>query len=159
MLQKHFSPAIQDDGTINQLSIVVSSKSVSPPPPPPSSQDGTDNPNEFPPDPNSRSSTITTVTKEITLAGGIATAIPVDVRDPASIDALVAKTVETYGRIDVLIYNPGAIYWAPVSRTPLSRFLLMQSVNTTGLYAAEEEEKQEEEKQEQEEEEEEEEAA
>ena len=33
------------------------------------------------------------------------------------------------------MYNSGAIYWAPVSRTPLKRFQLMQRVNPEGLYA------------------------
>ncbi len=48
----------------------------------------------FPPDPNSPKSTITTVAREITLAGGEATAIPVDTTDYASIQRLVAKTIE-----------------------------------------------------------------
>jgi hypothetical protein len=48
----------------------------------------------FPPDPNSPKSTITTVACEITLAGGEATAIPVDTTSYASIQQLVAKTIE-----------------------------------------------------------------
>lgn len=42
---------------------------------------------------------------------------------------------QTYGRLDVLIYNSGAIYWASVANTPLKRFQLMQRVNPEGLYA------------------------
>ncbi|KAK8020545.1 hypothetical protein PG990_005683 [Apiospora arundinis] len=89
----------------------------------------------FPPDPNSSDSTITTVAREVREAGGEATAIPVDVRDPASIRALVAKTVEVYGRLDALVYNAGAVWWASVEDTPLKRFRLMQQVNVEGLYA------------------------
>ncbi|GAB1320668.1 hypothetical protein MFIFM68171_10878 [Madurella fahalii] len=88
----------------------------------------------FPPNPNSSQSTITTVAREITLAGGEATAIPVDTTNYASIQQLIAKTIETYSRLDVLIYNSGAIWWAPVSATPMKRFQLMQRVNVEGLY-------------------------
>ncbi|KAM4060243.1 short chain dehydrogenase [Hirsutella rhossiliensis] len=87
------------------------------------------------PDPNSPASTITTVAREIASAGGDATAIPVDVRSEQSVADLVAKTISTYHRLDVLIYNPGAIFWASVADTPLRRFQLMQHVNPEGLYA------------------------
>lgn len=32
------------------------------------------------------------------------------------------------------MYNSGAIYWAPVAKTPMKRFQLMQRVNVEGLY-------------------------
>jgi hypothetical protein len=48
----------------------------------------------FPPDPNSRQSTINTVAREIADVGGDATAIPVDVRDFGSIQRLVGETVK-----------------------------------------------------------------
>ena len=38
-------------------------------------------------------------------AGCDAMAVPVDVRDPAAIDAMVARTVEAYGGIDLLVNN------------------------------------------------------
>jgi len=52
----------------------------------------------FPPDPNSPQSTITTVAREITLAGGEATAIPVDTTNYSSIQQLVAKTIQASPR-------------------------------------------------------------
>ncbi|KAH8894983.1 putative Hydroxysteroid dehydrogenase-like protein 2 [Thozetella sp. PMI_491] len=88
----------------------------------------------FPPDPNSTASTISTVEREIREAGGKATAVPVDTRDYSSVERLVQKTVETYGRLDVLVYNSGAIWWASVEDTPMKRFQLMQRVNPEGLY-------------------------
>jgi NAD(P)-dependent dehydrogenase (short-subunit alcohol dehydrogenase family) len=88
----------------------------------------------FPPDPNSQASTISTVAREILEAGGTATAIPVDTRDFASIEQLIAQTIVKHGRLDVLIYNSGAIWWASVENTPMKRFQLMQRVNTEGLY-------------------------
>ncbi|KAI1103794.1 short chain dehydrogenase family protein [Jackrogersella minutella] len=90
----------------------------------------------FPPDPNSPQSTISTVEREIVEAGGRATAIPVDVRDYSSVQKLVDRTVETYHRLDALIYNSGAIWWAAVDATPMKRFQLLQRVNPEGLYGA-----------------------
>ncbi|KUI59184.1 Hydroxysteroid dehydrogenase-like protein 2 [Cytospora mali] len=90
----------------------------------------------FPPNPNSSQSTINTVEREIKEAGGEATAIAVDVRDFASVEELVKKTIEIYGHLDVLIYNSGAIWWASVEDTPMKRFQLMQRVNPEGLYGA-----------------------
>ncbi|KAL2074842.1 hypothetical protein VTL71DRAFT_8621 [Oculimacula yallundae] len=88
----------------------------------------------FPPDPNSQQSTISTVEREIREAGGKATAIAVDVREFGSVQNLVDQTVKIYGRLDVLIYNSGAIWWASVENTPMKRFQLMQRVNPEGLY-------------------------
>lgn len=45
---------------------------------------------------------------------------------------MVDETVKIYGRIDVLIYNSGAIWWASVENTPIKRFQLMQRVNPEG---------------------------
>lgn len=89
----------------------------------------------FPPDPNSSASTISTVEREILEAGGTATALPVDTRKPSLIDSLISWTVGLYGRLDVLVYNSGAIWWSSVQKTPLERFQLMQQVNVEGLYA------------------------
>ncbi|KAK7940909.1 uncharacterized protein PG986_013296 [Apiospora aurea] len=94
------------------------------------------NPHSFPPDPHSSASTITTVAREIREAGGEATAVPVDVRDLASIEALVARTLQVYGRLDALVYNAGAVWWASVEDTPVKRFRLLQQVNVEGLYGA-----------------------
>lgn len=48
----------------------------------------------FPPDPNSRQSTIDTVVREIEELGGTAAAIVVDVRDYDSLVSMVERTVE-----------------------------------------------------------------
>jgi NAD(P)-dependent dehydrogenase (short-subunit alcohol dehydrogenase family) len=48
---------------------------------------------------------------------------------------MVDKTVEICGKLDVLVYNSGAIWWASVENTPFKRFQLMQQVNVEGLYA------------------------
>ncbi|KAK5056109.1 hypothetical protein LTR84_012662 [Exophiala bonariae] len=91
---------------------------------------------EFPPDPNSSQSTINTVAREITDAGGSALALEVDVRNTDAVEALVNETVRRLGRLDVLIYNSGAIWWSAIETTPVKRFQLMQQINPQGLYAA-----------------------
>jgi NAD(P)-dependent dehydrogenase (short-subunit alcohol dehydrogenase family) len=48
----------------------------------------------------------------------------------------VDRTVAIYGRLDVLVYNSGAIWWASVENTPMKRFQLMQRVNVEGFYGA-----------------------
>lgn len=92
----------------------------------------------FPPDPNSASSTINTVEREIQLNNGpnSAASIAVDVREPAQIQNAVSETLRVFGRLDVLVYNSGAIWWSSVENTPLKRFKLMQQVNPEGLYAS-----------------------
>ncbi|KAJ5053474.1 hypothetical protein NUH16_010546 [Penicillium rubens] len=89
----------------------------------------------FPPDPNSPQSTINTVEREIREAGGHAATVAVDVRDAAQIQHAVEETVRVFGKLDVLVYNSGAIWWSSVENTPLKRFKLMQQVNPEGLYA------------------------
>ncbi|EEH33738.2 short chain dehydrogenase family protein [Paracoccidioides lutzii Pb01] len=90
----------------------------------------------FPPDPNSPESTINTVEREIREAGGDAVALAVDTRDDDAVNRLVHKTVEIYGKLDVLVYNSGAIWWSSVEDTPVKRFKLMQQVNPEGLYSS-----------------------
>jgi NAD(P)-dependent dehydrogenase (short-subunit alcohol dehydrogenase family) len=48
----------------------------------------------------------------------------------------VVETVRIYGKLDVLIYNSGAIWWSSVEKTPVKRFQLMQRINPEGLYAS-----------------------
>ncbi|KAG9205761.1 hypothetical protein G6514_007368 [Epicoccum nigrum] len=89
----------------------------------------------WPPNANSSTSTINTVAREVNEAGGAASAISVDTRKVDSINRLVTMTTFLYGRIDVLVYNSGAIWWSSVQNTPFKRFQLMQQVNVEGLYA------------------------
>lgn len=87
---------------------------------------------EWPPSPTSQKSTINTVAREIGESGGSALALPVNTRDHDSIDKLIKDVVAKLGRIDVLIYNSGAIWWSAVETTPLKRYKLMQEVNSEG---------------------------
>jgi len=79
--------------------------------------------------------TIYTAAEEIEQAGGRALACVCDVRDEAQIAAAVARTVETFGRIDILVNNASAISLTGTLATPMKRYDLMQSINTRGTFA------------------------
>jgi len=49
------------------------------------------------------------VVDEITAAGGMAIADTTSITDPVAVAAMVAKTLETWGRIDILINNAGIL--------------------------------------------------
>ncbi len=78
--------------------------------------------------------TIHTAAEEIVAAGGEALPIVGDVRDDASIDSAVAKTVEAFGGIDIVINNASAINLAPMSGLQPKHFDLMQQINSRGTF-------------------------
>ena len=78
--------------------------------------------------------TIHTVAAEIEAAGGKALAIQLDVRDENAIAQAVARTVETFGGIDILVNNASAISLTPTLATPAKRFDLMFGVNVRATF-------------------------
>ncbi|POA81041.1 short-chain dehydrogenase [Pseudomonas sp. FW305-E2] len=77
------------------------------------------------------------VAGEIQEAGGQALAVRVDVGDQASVDAMVARVIEAYGRVDVLINNASvfaAIEKRPFDQIPLEQWELVMRVNVTGTF-------------------------
>ena len=46
---------------------------------------------------------------------------------------MVAKTMETFGRIDILINNAGALWWRNVTDTPVKKFDLVMDKRTRSL--------------------------
>ncbi|HEV7371206.1 NAD(P)-dependent oxidoreductase [Arenibaculum sp.] len=79
--------------------------------------------------------TIHSAAAQIEAAGGRALALMADIRDEAQVEAAVARTVETFGGIDVLVNNASAISLTGTLDTPMKRFDLMMSVNTRGTFA------------------------
>ena len=57
-----------------------------------------------------------------------------DVADAASVAAAVAKTIEHFGRIDILINNAGVTWGAPAEDMPLERWRAVLDVNLTGAF-------------------------
>ncbi len=61
--------------------------------------------------------------------------VPTDVREPASIAALFAKTKETFGRLDLLFNNAGvSVRGMPLEDIPLERWQAVVATNLTGLF-------------------------
>jgi len=78
--------------------------------------------------------TIYTAAEEIEAAGGKALPCIVDVRSEEQVAAAVAKTVETFGGIDILVNNASAIHLTGTVATPMKRYDLMHSINTRGTF-------------------------
>ena len=78
--------------------------------------------------------TIFTAAEEIEAAGGKALPLQVDIREETQVYDAVAKTVETFGGIDVLVNNASAINLTGTLETPIKRYDLMQGVNARGTF-------------------------
>jgi citronellol/citronellal dehydrogenase len=78
--------------------------------------------------------TIFTAAKEIDEAGGKGLALACDIRDEAQVADAVAKTVETFGGIDILVNNASAISLTGTEMTEMKRYDLMHGVNTRGTF-------------------------
>jgi len=78
--------------------------------------------------------TIHTAAEAVEAAGGKALPIVCDIRDEASVEAAVAKTVETFGGIDAVVNNASAIFPRPTADTPVKRWDLMHQVNARGTF-------------------------
>jgi citronellol/citronellal dehydrogenase len=76
--------------------------------------------------------TIHTAAEAIEEAGGEALPVVGDVRDEAQVDAFVAKAVERWGGVDVVVNNASAINLAPVAEVAAKRFDLMLDINVRG---------------------------
>jgi citronellol/citronellal dehydrogenase len=78
--------------------------------------------------------TIHSVAAEVEAAGGAALPIAVDVRDADRVEAAVARVVESFGALDVLVNNAGAIRLTGTLETPVERFDLMWGVNARATF-------------------------
>ena len=78
--------------------------------------------------------TIYSAAREVEVAGGQALPLAVDIRDDEAVFAAVAKAVQTFGGIDILINNASAISLTNTEATPMKRFDLMNGINARGTY-------------------------
>jgi citronellol/citronellal dehydrogenase len=78
--------------------------------------------------------TVYTAAEEIEAAGGRALPIVGDVRDDASVQDAVDRTVEAFGGIDVVLNNASAIDLRPTSEIDMKRYDLMQDINARGSF-------------------------
>lgn len=73
---------------------------------------------------------------EIEAAGGRAVAVGGDVSDEAAVDAMVARTVAAFGRLDVLVANSGLQRDAAFAQMSLADWRAVLDVNLTGQFLA-----------------------
>ena len=84
-----------------------------------------------------RTDLLDSLVAEITAAGGRALAFPGDVTSEADMQALVARAVDAFGRLDVMICNAGIGFYGPVDETPSDVLRRVVDVNVMGtMYAA-----------------------
>lgn len=78
--------------------------------------------------------TIDTACEEIRTSGGSALGIVCDIRHEEEVERAVAKAVDTFGGIDLVVNNASAIHLAGTLETDMKRFDLMNQVNARGTY-------------------------
>lgn len=78
--------------------------------------------------------TIHTAAAEIEKAGGKALPLVCDIRDEGQVEAAVAKTVETFGGIDICVNNASAISLTGTEATDMKRYDLMHAINGRGTF-------------------------
>lgn len=76
------------------------------------------------------------VVRGIEAAGGRALAIKADSAEPAAVQAAVAETVKTLGRLDILVNNAGILAIAPIDQFTLADFDRTIAVNVRGVFIA-----------------------
>jgi citronellol/citronellal dehydrogenase len=78
--------------------------------------------------------TIHDVAREVEALGRKALAVKLDVRDADACEVAVKKAIEHFGRVDALINNAGALWWADVAETPVKRFDLIMGINVRASF-------------------------
>ena len=78
--------------------------------------------------------TIYTAAEEIEKAGGKALPVLCDIREEEQVADAVAKTVETFGGIDICVNNASAINLTGTLETDMKRYDLMHQINTRGTF-------------------------
>ncbi|RKP27783.1 short chain dehydrogenase [Syncephalis pseudoplumigaleata] len=78
--------------------------------------------------------TIYTAAEEVNKAGGRGLPLICDIRSEEQVKSAVAKTVETFGGIDILVNNASAISLTSTEDTPVKRYDLMHSINGRGTW-------------------------
>jgi citronellol/citronellal dehydrogenase len=78
--------------------------------------------------------TIHSAAAEVEAAGGKALPLACDIRSEEQVLAAVAKTVETFGGIDILVNNASAISLTGTEHTPMKKYDLMHQVNVRGTF-------------------------
>jgi citronellol/citronellal dehydrogenase len=79
--------------------------------------------------------TLAEVADAVEQAGGSALQLPCDVRDAEAVAAAIASVAETFGGIDVVINNAGALDLRPTEKLPPKSLRRLLEVNVEGPFA------------------------
>lgn len=80
--------------------------------------------------------TVDQTARQVEALGRRALAVPCDLRNESQVQALVERTMTSFGRIDLLVNNAAVNYRAPFVDTPASRWDLVLDVNLGGSVRA-----------------------
>src|SRR4051812_911365 len=61
-------------------------------------------------------------------------AVPCDIREPAQVEALVKQTIDTFGRVDMLVNNAGGQFPSPAQHISPNGFLAVIKNNLVGTF-------------------------
>jgi short-subunit dehydrogenase len=82
-----------------------------------------------------RTDRLRTAVDRIRSAGGRAEAVTMDVAKDADVEALVARGIAQFGRLDVMVCNAGFGYYGTVEETPPEIMERMMAVNFLGSFS------------------------
>jgi NAD(P)-dependent dehydrogenase (short-subunit alcohol dehydrogenase family) len=75
-----------------------------------------------------------TTAAELRSGGGTVVPVPADVTSESQVERLFAKTIESFGRLDVLVNNAGAFDDGPIDEMSLEAWSWVIAVNLTGPF-------------------------
>lgn len=81
-----------------------------------------------------RQSALDPVAEAVRARGRRALALACDVGDAAQVDAVVARTLEAFGRVDILVNNAGYRIRSPFEALPRAEWDAMVGTNLTGVF-------------------------
>lgn len=77
---------------------------------------------------------LTPALAELKARGHTVEGMPCDVSRPDDVQAVVDKTMQAYGQLDILINNAGITWAAPAAEMPLEKWRKVIDVNLTGAF-------------------------
>ncbi len=77
---------------------------------------------------------LTPALAELRARGYTVEGLPCDVSRPDDVQAVVDKTMQAYGRLDILINNAGITWAAPAAEMPIEKWRKVIDVNLTGAF-------------------------